>query len=121
MTIREAAIRASTHGAEPTRLVARIAEYARGDRARRALRRFLPVFGAGCALLLVPPHVLWLAGFTITGAVLAALRYREEREILELVGRCPGCATEQALEPPPALPAIRRCPGCGSFLRLEEV
>ncbi len=111
---------ASTHGAAPTRLAARVSEYARRDRARRALRRFLPVFGAGCVLLVIPPHVLWLAGFTLAGSLLALQRYRQQREILEIRGACPGCASEQTLEPPASLPAILRCPGCGAFLKLEE-
>lgn len=119
MAIREVSVRASTYGTEPTRLVARIAEYGRSDRLRRALRRFLPIFAAGCALLLIPPHVVWLAGFTVTGAVLAFQRYRQEREILELGGPCPGCEAEQTLDPPALLPAIQRCPACGAFLKLE--
>jgi hypothetical protein len=119
VTIHEVSVRASTYGQEPTRLAARIAEYGHGDRLRRALRRFLPIFAVGCALLLIPPHVLWLAGFTLTGSVLALQRYRQEREILELQGRCPDCKAEQTLEPPATLPAIQRCPGCGAFLKLE--
>jgi hypothetical protein len=119
VTIAEVSVRASTYGREPTRLAARIAEYGRGDRLQRALRRFLPLFGVGCALLLIPPHVLWLAGFTLTGSVLALQRYRQEREILALMGLCPGCTAEQTLEPPATLPAIQRCPGCGAFLKLE--
>jgi hypothetical protein len=121
MVVREVLVRASTHGREPAELRARIAEYARRDRARRALRRFLPVFGAGCGALLIPPHVLWFSLFTITGAVLAMQRFRQPREILELAGACPDCAAEQSLAPPEALPAIQRCPGCGAFLKLEEV
>ena len=70
--------------------------------------------------MLIPPHVLWLAGFTLTGSVLALQRYRQQREILEIRGRCPGCAAEQTLVPPATLPAIQRCPGCGAFLKLEE-
>jgi hypothetical protein len=120
VTTRDVGLRASTHGFEPTRLAARIAEFGKRDRARRALRRFLPVFGAGCVMLLIPPHVLWLAGFTLTGSVLALQRYRQEREILEIRGLCPGCGTEQTLDPPAELPAIQRCPGCGAFLKLEE-
>ena len=121
MPIREVSVRASTHGEAPSELAARIAEYGRGERLQRAFRRFLPVFGVGCALLLVPPHVLWLAGFTLAGTVLALQRYRQKREILELAGRCPGCRVEQTLESPAALPAIQRCTGCGAFLKLEEL
>jgi len=121
MEIRDARIRASTHGHAPAELRARIAEYARRDRARRAFRRFLPVFGAAFGVLLIPPHVVWFSLFTLTGAVLAVQRYRQPREILELVGACPECAVEQSLAPPAALPAIQRCPGCGAFLKLEEL
>jgi len=121
VTICEVRLRASTHGKAPTQFAARISTFTRGDRARRALRRFLPVFGVGCALLLVPPHVLWFAGFTLTGSVLALQRYREQRKILAVAGRCPDCASEQVLAPPAALPAILRCPGCGAFLKLEEI
>jgi hypothetical protein len=120
MDTRDVRLRATTHGFEPSKLAARISEFDKRDRARRALRRFLPVFGAGCVMLVIPPHVLWLAAFTLTGSVLALQRYREQREILEVRGRCPACAAEQALEPPSALPAIQRCPGCGAFLKLEE-
>jgi hypothetical protein len=119
--VRDVRIRASTHGHAPAELRARIAEFARRDRARRALRRFLPIFGAGCGALFIPPHVLWISLFTFTGAVLAVQRFRQPREILELAGPCPECASEQSLAPPQALPAIQRCPGCGAFLKLEEL
>jgi len=119
--IREASVRASTYGKEPSRFAAKIAEYGGGERLRRGFRRFLPVFGTGCALLIIPPHVLWLAGFTITALILAVQRYRQKVEILALEGRCPGCGAEQPVELPPALPAIQRCSGCGAFLKLEEV
>jgi hypothetical protein len=121
MTIVEVGVSASTHGHEPTRLAAKIAEYGRGDRFRRALRRFLPIFGVGCACLLIPPHVPWLLGFTLVGSVLATQRLKQASEILSLAGTCPGCAAEQTLDPPLELPAIKRCPGCGAFLKLERV
>ncbi len=121
MTIREAGIRATTHGAEPTRLTVSIAEYGRRDRLRRAVRRFLPIFAAGCVLFLIPPHVVWLLGFSFVGSILATQRYNEVHEYLSLTGPCPGCSGEQKLEPPMKLPAIQRCPGCGAFLKLEEL
>ncbi len=121
MVVREAVVRASSYGHEPAQPSARIAEYTRGDRARRAFRRFLPVFGAAFGVLLIPPHVVWWTLFTVTGGVLALQRYRQQREILELSGRCPECSGDQTLRPPDALPAIQRCPGCGAFLKLEEV
>ena len=120
MTTHDVSVRASTHGFEPTRLAARISEFTTRDRMRRALRRFLPIFGLACCVVLIPPHVPWFTAVTITGAVLAFQRYREQREILELHGGCPSCAAEQTLAPPASLPAIQRCPDCGAFLKLEE-
>ena len=113
-------LRTTTHGFEPARFAAQVDEFTRGDRARRALRRFLPIFGVALCVVLIPPHVPWISAVTITGAVLAYQRYREEREILDVRGHCPACAAEQTLESPKALPAIQRCPGCGAFLKLEE-
>lgn len=121
MTIREAPVRASTHGRDPARFTARIASYTRADRLRRAVRRFLPIFGTGCLVVFIPPHIPWITGFTLTGLVLALQRYRQAGEILELRGGCPECSTEQEIAPPAALPSIQRCPGCGAFLKLEEV
>jgi hypothetical protein len=121
MVVREAVVRASTYGHEPAALRARIAEYARADRARRAFRRFLPIFGAACGVLIIPPHVIWWGIVTLTGSVLALQRFRQRAEILELSGPCPDCAVQQTLAPPHTLPAIQRCPSCGSFLKLEEV
>lgn len=121
MVVREAVVRASTYGHEPAQLSARIAEYAPGDRARRAFRRFLPIFGGAFGVLLIPPHIVWWTIVTLTGGVLALQRYRQQREILELAGPCPECAATQKLKPPDALPSIQRCPDCGAFLKLEEV
>jgi len=121
VTIRETHVRASTHGKQPASFNARIASYTRGDRLRRAVRRFLPIFGVGCLVVVIPPHIPWITGFTLTGLVLALQRYRQAGEILELRGGCPDCASEQALAPPSTLPAIQRCPGCGAFLKLEEI
>ena len=121
MTIREVNLRASTHGKSPTRLRARIADYARGDRIRRGLRRFVPIFGCACVVLLIPPHIPWFSIVSLTGVVLALQRYRQQSEVLELGGACPECATEQAFAPPAKLPAIQRCPDCGAFLKLEEL
>jgi hypothetical protein len=120
MTLSELALVASTHGKPPTRLRARVAVYARNDRMKRALRRFLPIFGAACAVVLIPPHIPWFLLVSSTGAVLALQRFRQEREVLELGGPCPDCGDEQRFPPPAKLPAIERCPACGAFLKLEE-
>ena len=69
MTSRELSLRTTTHGFEPSRFSARVNEFTRGDRARRAFRRFLPIFGVACAVVLIPPHLPWISIVTITGAV----------------------------------------------------
>jgi hypothetical protein len=120
MNVRELELRASTHGKPPTRIRARVAEYARKDRMRRALRRFLPIFGVACGVLLIPPHIPWFLLVSTTAAVLALQRFRQQSEVLGLAGPCPDCGNEQTFPPPAKLPAIERCPACGAFLKLEE-
>ena len=120
MTVREVGLNASTHGKAPTRLRARIAEYDRGDRIRRGFRRFLPIFGCACLVVLIPPHVPWFTIVSITAIVLGLQTYRQTREVLEVDGTCPDCAKVQSFALPPQLPAIQRCAECGAFLKLEE-
>ncbi|MFI5316536.1 MAG: hypothetical protein ACHQ6T_12610 [Myxococcota bacterium] len=119
MTTADLSVRASTYGKEPTQLSARVNEFTRRERARRGFRAFLPFFGAGCVLLLVPPHVLWLAIWTSVGIVYGRKRYRLEREFVSLAGKCPDCGKEEPRKLPESLPAIQRCPACGAFLKLE--
>lgn len=119
MTTVDLRVRASTYGKDPTELAARAREYTRAERARRGLRAFLPFFGAGCAMLIVPPHVLWLAIWTTVGVVRGRKTFRTERELVSLSGCCPDCGRTAELKPPDALPAIQRCEGCGAFLKLE--
>lgn len=119
MTTADVLVRASTYGKTPTEFAARVHEFTRRERARRGLRAFLPYFGAGCALLLVPPHVVWLALWTTVGIVFGRKRYRLEREIVSLQGSCPDCGGADPVKIPESLPAIQRCAKCGAFLKLE--
>jgi hypothetical protein len=117
--IRDIAVRATTYEKPPALLRARVAELDPRDRLRRAARAFFPVFGVGCALLFIPPHLL---SFTVCAAIAttrAIRRQRETRLIEALEGPCPGCAVEQRYDPPARLPHILRCPRCGSFLTVE--
>jgi hypothetical protein len=119
MTTSDVVVRASTYGKTPTQLSARVNDFTRGERMRRGFRSFLPFFGAGCALLLVPPHVVWLATWTTVGVVFGRKRYRQEREFVSLSGKCPECGKAENLKLPESLPAIQRCSACGAFLKLE--
>jgi hypothetical protein len=120
LTTLDLTIRASTYGKAPTPIAARIHEFTRAERVRRGLRAFLLCFGPGCAMLVVPPHVLWLLLWTTAGVVLGRKRYRQLREIVSLRGACPDCGKSEDLKPPEALPAIQRCAFCGAFLKLED-
>jgi hypothetical protein len=120
VTTLDLTIRASTYGKRPTALHARVNEFTRRERMRRGFRAFLPYFGTGCALLLVPPHLLWLAAWTTVGVVFGRKRYGQLREIVSLEGACPECGKSEDLKLPEALPAIQRCGACGAFLKLED-
>ena len=120
MTTLDLTLRASTYGKTPTPIAARVHEFTRQERMRRGLRAFLPYFGAGCGLLLVPPHVVWLILWTSVGVVFGRKRYRQEREYVSLHGACPDCGKSEDLKPPDALPSIQRCTSCGAFLKLED-
>jgi hypothetical protein len=119
MTTLDLTVRASTYGKTPSDLTARVNEFTKRERMRRGLRAFLPFFGAGCGLLLVPPHVVWLLLWTSVGIVFGRKRYRQEREFVSLTGVCPGCGKPEPVDLPEVLPAIQRCKSCGSFLKLE--
>lgn len=120
MTSADVLVRASTYGKTPTHFAARVNDFTRRERLVRGLRAFLPFFGAGCALLLVPPHVVWLATWTTVGIVFGRKRYKQEREFVSLSGSCPECGKSENLKLPDALPAIQRCVACGAFLKLED-
>jgi predicted RNA-binding Zn-ribbon protein involved in translation (DUF1610 family) len=120
MTTLDLTLRASTYGKTPTPIAARVHEFTRQERMRRGVRAFLPYFGAGCVLLLCPPHVVWLILWTSVGVVFGRKRYRQLREYVSVHGACPDCGKTEDLKPPDALPAIQRCTSCGAFLKLED-
>jgi hypothetical protein len=120
VTTADVVVRATTYGKSPTHFSGRANDFTRRERALRGLRAFLPFFGAGCALLLVPPHLVWLAVWTTVGVVFGRKRYRQAREFVSLAGDCPQCGKREDLKPPDALPAILRCASCGAFLKLED-
>ena len=119
MTTMDLTVRASTYGKTPTALVARVNEFTRCERRRRGARAALPFFGIGFAMLLVPPHILWLLVWSTVAIFTGRRRYRQEREFLSLSGACPDCGQTEPLDLPEALPAIQRCKSCGAFLKLE--
>jgi hypothetical protein len=121
MTTLDLTVRATTFGKPPSDFAARVNEFTRRERVRRGARVFLPYFGVGCSLLIVPPHVLWLLLCTTLGFLIGRRRYKLEREFLSLTGTCPDCGKSEALDLPEVLPVIQRCKLCGAFLKLESV
>jgi hypothetical protein len=117
--IRELAVRATTYGKPPGALRARVADLDARDRRRRCARAFLPMFGVGCVLLFIPPHLLSFLTCLGIASTLARRRHRETRLFQSLAGPCPECGTEQDFEPPDRLPHLLRCASCGAFIRLE--
>ena len=104
MTTLDLTVRASTYGKPPTDLAARVNEFSKRERMQRGGRAFLPFFAAGCGLLLVPPHVVWLLLWTSVGIVFGRQRYRQEREFVSLRGRA------RIAESPSRSICPKRCP-----------
>ena len=112
-------VRASTYGKPPADLAARVNEFTKRERLRRGARAFLPFFGAGCGLLLVPPHIALAPALDDRrGSCSGGGATGSEREFVSLTGACPDCGKPEPVDLPEALPAIQRCKGCGSFLKL---
>jgi len=119
VTSADVLVRASTYGKTPTHFAARVNDFTQRERMLRGLRAFLPYFGAGCALLLVPPHIVWLATWTTVGIVFGRKRYKQAREFVSLSAAVPRAASREP-EAPRCAAAIQRCADCGAFLKLED-
>jgi hypothetical protein len=113
---RDVSLRATTHGFEPTKLAARISEFGKRDRARRALRRFLPCSG-WVRNAAVPPTCCgsWVHAHRLAAraALPRAARDHGVAAAARLRQREPGATCDSARDP--------ALSGCGAFLKLEEV
>jgi len=118
MTTMDLTVQATTYGKPPSALAARVNEFTRGERMRRGARAALPYVGAGCGMLIVPPHILWLLLCTTIGVLIGRKRYKLDREFLSLTGACPDCGKSEPVDLPESLPVIQRCKSCGAFLKL---
>jgi hypothetical protein len=122
--MRELPLVAESYGREPAQLLARVADYERGARVRRALAIGLPLFGLALVSVPIPGwHVAAVPGFAIAAVVLARRRLRQAYEIESVFGSCPACGLEQPYPVPGAavFPATLPCPACGEFLKLSEL
>ncbi len=118
----ERTLRATTYAKPPSALKARVVEYPRSERLRRAGAIFLPLFGAALLSLFIPAwHFVGVPGFLILAVVLARRRLAEATALEALDGSCPACGDAQSFAPPSKfeLPVTLRCPGCSAFVKLE--
>ena len=120
---RERELRAETYGKPPSRVLARVTEFDRAARLRRAASIFFPLLGGALLALPIPAvHLAAVPGLLIAGIVLGIQRLRQTSRLERLAGPCPGCASDQEF-PTPArlvLPLTLRCPSCGEFVKLED-
>lgn len=120
--MRELGLTAESYGREPTRLRARVVDYDRGMRLRRAAAIFAPLFAAALVSLPIPGfHFIGVPGFGIAAFVFARRRFRQPWDMTSLGGPCPACEKEQELPPPSELPATVVCPGCGEYVKVSEL
>jgi hypothetical protein len=118
----EKVLRASTYAKPPTSITARLTEYERSERLRRASGIFLPLFGAALVSLFIPVwHLVGVPGFLIVAFVLARGRFGQATAVDSVEGTCPSCEELQCFAPPSSseLPVTLRCPGCSAFVKLE--
>ena len=116
-------LRASCYGREATIATARVVDFERSERLRRAAAIFFPLLAAALLSLPIPGwHIAAVPGFTIAAFVLGRRRLRQECSIESLTCPCPACEQPQDLKPPdpPQFPVTIPCPGCGEFLKLEQ-
>jgi hypothetical protein len=119
----ERALRATTYGKSPTSLTARLTEFERSERLRRAGAIFLPLFGAALFSLFIPAwHFVGVPGFLTLAFVLGRGRLLEAAAVDSLEGTCPSCGVPQHFAPQAKfeLPVTLRCPGCSAFVKLES-
>ena len=82
----------SLSGEAPTSGRALIEDRTLAARAWRALRALLGAWAAAAASVLLPiVHFVLVPTLVLAGVVLAVLRLREDRSLLELTGTCPRC------------------------------
>lgn len=69
----------------------------------------------------IPPHIPWVLLVFFLGAYRAFNRFREQRTLVSLRGKCPKCGTEQEFSELGRMkyPHVVRCSNCQWDLRLE--
>jgi hypothetical protein len=93
-----------------------------GRRAGRALVALAACWGLAFPAVFLPvAHFVLVPGLLLAGPVLAALRLREGRRLVEIRGACPRCGVRQQFRPGGRLRPRRTidCPRCHSDLTLD--
>jgi hypothetical protein len=102
-------------GAAPTGARVTIAAQTVGRRVARALRVLGGLWGAAVLAVFIPiAHFVLVPTLLVLGAVLGALRMRQDRVIVSVVGPCPRCgrAGEFPLDTRRVTSQKLTCPGC---------
>ena len=108
-------------GASPTVAMVTIAVQTVGRRVSRALRVLGGLWGAALLAVFIPiAHFVLVPTLVVLGAVLGALRLRQDRVIVRVVGPCPRCgrADEFPLDTRRVTSQRLTCPGCHSNVDL---
>ncbi len=102
-------------GATPTCALVTIAAQTVGRRMSRAFRVAGGLWGAAVLAVFIPiAHFVLVPTLVVLGAVLGALRLRQDRIIVSVVGPCPRCGRdgEFPLDSRRVTSQRLTCPGC---------
>jgi hypothetical protein len=106
-------------GSPPTPATAKVLTQRAGQRLARTAAALGVCWGLALASVFVPvAHFILVPTFAVAGVVVAVLRAREDRRLLEVLGTCPRCGTEQRFEVGGRFAQERSldCPRCHSHL-----
>jgi hypothetical protein len=114
-TLTAVAATLTAFGASPTGAKVTIAAQTMGRRVARALRVLGGLWGAALLAVFIPiAHFVLVPTLLVLGAVLGALRLRQDRVIVSVVGPCPRCGRAGAFPLDTRRVTSQRltCPGC---------
>ncbi|HKZ06268.1 MAG TPA: hypothetical protein VJU81_12425 [Methylomirabilota bacterium] len=96
MTTTDVPATLAVFGAPPAPATARVARQTPADRMRRVLTALGIFWGLAIPAVFMPvAHFILVPSLLLIGAVVAALRSREDMRLLGAHGRCPRCGVDQ--------------------------
>jgi hypothetical protein len=106
-------------GSPPTPATAKVLIQGPGQRFARTAAALGACWGLALVSVFIPvAHFILVPTFAISGIVIAILRAREDRRLLEVVGACPRCGAQQHFKAGGRFAEERNldCPSCHSRL-----